>query len=180
MAEARQNGHPNIGYGPNSNSVYLAKKYGDGRNYAANSLYVAWLFDFGRIGACALLAAVFLILLRLAGRPASAALFIPFLVASLINSAQGFELFKFTFVSILLYLFGWERRILPATAVKNPVSHDADQQTSRRDTPCAGVSSGRTRSTWVPSAIPSSSGSSGWTNTTRRPRRTPRYRSSMP
>ncbi|ETA01178.1 hypothetical protein CcI6DRAFT_03423 [Frankia sp. CcI6] len=120
MAEARQNGHPNIGYGPNSNSVYLAQKYGDDRNYAANSLYVTWLFDFGRIGAYALLAAIFLVLLRLVKRPASAALFIPFLVASLINSAQGFELFKFAFVPVLLYLFGWERRILPGNRRQEP------------------------------------------------------------
>jgi hypothetical protein len=93
------------GYGLNSSSVYFLLRYGDAKDH---SLFLTVLFSYGLPG---LLAFVFLCASSLVGLVKNHSsylyVFVPFLVAASINSAEGFETYKFVLLGMVIY---WLRK----------------------------------------------------------------------
>lgn len=94
------------GLGPGSSDVYFIAKYGDTKSY---SFLLAVLFDFGILGLAALVLAVLAALRRMRYN-AAASVFVPFLVAGCINSAEGWETYKFDVLALVIFLTAAAKR----------------------------------------------------------------------
>jgi hypothetical protein len=117
-----------VGAGPDAHAVYFAEKYpapaGALRGPGPNAIWVMAAFNFGWLGMLALLALLALTVARMRRDMEVAAVLLPFVLASLVNSASGFALYKFTLLAMLLFVFGWSRLRADDNA--------ADRQPTRR------------------------------------------------
>lgn len=96
------------GAGPGAESTYFPAKYPDvAGNYMPTAFWVSILFDFGEIGVTVLGILMLLGLWRMRHHPDMAAVFVPFFLASLINSAEGSFEYSFVVLGIMLSGFGW-------------------------------------------------------------------------
>jgi hypothetical protein len=110
IADATANGWLHTGAGPAADITYFAAKYPDGTRpeaYRPNSLWVEVLFDFGEVGVVVLGIFMLTSAWRMRHRPEMCAILLPFFVASLINSAEGFLEYSFVALGIMLFAFGW-------------------------------------------------------------------------
>ena len=108
--ELRLNGWLIAGAGPAAESTYFPARYPSvSGNYMPTAFWVSILFDFGLIGVTILGIFMLLALWRMRDRPEMAAIFVPFFLASLINSAEGSFEYSFVVLGIALSGFGWSR-----------------------------------------------------------------------
>lgn len=108
LAELRNEGWMNLGYGPGSAPIYFNHRFGP-RGVRPNSFIVEQWFNFGRWGALLLSAAMAWALVRMRRQAALAAIFVPAFIACVINSAQGSPLYKYAVLGVLLFAAGWAR-----------------------------------------------------------------------
>jgi hypothetical protein len=97
-----------IGYGLNSASPYFKHVY-TGTETAVQdySLLITIFFSFGIIGVLIFVLFAYRAAVRIYRRKSELVyLFVPFLLASMINSAQGFVMYKFVFLGIVAYGIG--------------------------------------------------------------------------
>lgn len=99
------------GYGPGSSGPYFKAKYRPDnptvRGVAPNALWIETYFNFGVLGLIALMWLIGIAVVRMRTCPDAAAVFLPFVVAAMVNSAHGVELYKFVVVAIVVFTFGW-------------------------------------------------------------------------
>jgi hypothetical protein len=110
ITDAKAHGWIRFGAGPAADSTYFPVMYPNatgGVAYGANALWVAILFEFG-VGGVVVLG---LLMLAAASRmwhyPSTAAILLPFFIASLVNSTGANN--AFVALGIMLFAFGWER-----------------------------------------------------------------------
>lgn len=89
VADTRDGGWMRTGAGPAADATYFTTEYPvvAGPPMAANTLWVATLFDFGEWGVTVLGVLMLAALWRMRRKPRMTALLLPFFVASLVNSA---------------------------------------------------------------------------------------------
>lgn len=107
--ELANNGWQLTGLGPGSSDVFFLAKYGETRAY---SLPLAVLFDFGQLALVGFLGLAAVTVWRLR-RERAACIFLPFLVATMVNSAHGWESYKFAVLAVALFGLGWRRMAAP-------------------------------------------------------------------
>jgi hypothetical protein len=149
------------GVGPDAANEYFAAKYPDidaagHLGVRPNTIWLHALFDFGWWGAVAIVALTLVAIWRSRVYPVSAAVLLPFLVSSLINSASGVVLFAYCELAILLFAFGWIRDRLRVGEIsaasvtarqvpRIPMAHGGstltNAQSAGRSTPAGHVSS---------------------------------------
>jgi hypothetical protein len=100
--ELRENGWTYTGLGPGSSDVYFPAKFDTVQAY---SFFFSALFDFGIFGAGMLLLLLAVAVFRMRASPLMAIL-LPFVVASMLNSAEGWETYKFAALTIAVGAFG--------------------------------------------------------------------------
>ncbi len=101
------------GFGPGAVSVYFNAKYPSGPGQVPvhpNSFFLEILFDFGYPGLALLVALTLVSMWKMRVDRAATFFFVPFIIASLVNSASAYELYKWTALAVLLYGFGFVRR----------------------------------------------------------------------
>lgn len=106
----RWNGKSGMGFGLGSSDVYFHAAYPPPSTLQPNSFVVWTWFGLGQYAAWALIALMLATLARLRRDPLAAAIFIPFLVAAAVNSAEGMQGYKFALVAIFCYGLGWVHR----------------------------------------------------------------------
>ncbi|HEX3565504.1 MAG TPA: hypothetical protein VHU17_09035, partial [Acidimicrobiales bacterium] len=106
--ELSYHGKESSGYGPGAVSVYWPAEYPPTLSFAPrpNSLWEEMWFDFGVYGLVIFVLLLIPTIWRMRKYPAAMALILPFMVASMVNST-GPELYKWTFLAIYLFGFGW-------------------------------------------------------------------------
>lgn len=116
------------GYGLNSASAYFLMRDGVPSD---NSLALTVLFSYGIVGLALFAMAAIVATNRIVrDDPAFAALFLPFLIASLLNSAGGFVTYKFALLGIACALARWPlshhqwRHIAPERVPARSPGHD--------------------------------------------------------
>lgn len=97
-----------FGKGLNSASVDYGED--DDNKYRANNIWVRTLYETGIVGLVILLIAMFIAVVRMHRYRSLAAIFIPFFVASMVNSAGGHQLYKFVFLGVLIFALNWMPR----------------------------------------------------------------------
>ncbi|PQJ34736.1 hypothetical protein BSZ35_09110 [Salinibacter sp. 10B] len=97
-----------IGYGLNSASPYFRHVYtGTGTDVQDYSLFVTTFFSFGVMGVLVLVLFVHRAIVIMYRKESGLVyVFIPFFLASMINSAQGFVMYKFVILGIVVYGVG--------------------------------------------------------------------------
>jgi hypothetical protein len=131
IQQLRLNGWLTAGAGPGAESTYFPAKYPSvSGNYMPTAFWESILFDFGIIGVTVLGIFMLLAFWRMRDRPDMAAIAVPFLLASLINSAEGSFEYSFVVLGIMLSGFGWSRRSVARSddhqATQMPVLTAAD------------------------------------------------------
>ena len=106
LDEVSDNGWTVAGFGLGSSDVYFVAKHG---NLRTNSLAVTTFFDLGLVGLSLLVLALMVAISRMRGA-LSAPLFLPFCVASFVNSAGGLEFYKYSLLAVVVFTLGWRRR----------------------------------------------------------------------
>jgi hypothetical protein len=131
IQQLRLNGWLVAGVGPGAESTYFPAKYpGISGNHMPTAFWVSILFDFGIIGVAILGVLMLLGLWRMRDRPDLAAIYVPFFLASLINSAEGSFEYSFIVLGIMLSGFGWSRR-----SIARSDDHQATRLLRRRPGP---------------------------------------------
>jgi hypothetical protein len=106
VSAARENGWLRLGAGPGADAVYFPAIKAPGAPPAGtNALWVSVLFDFGAWGLAALAVLVLLATWRVRPDPAMCAVLLPFLVASMVNSA--IPDWSVTALAVMLYALRW-------------------------------------------------------------------------
>lgn len=96
------------GAGPAADINYFEQKYPDPLDtYRPISLWLNILFDFGEVGVAVLAVLIFWSAGRMRRQPAMAAILLPFVMSSLINSAEGYFQYEFVALAIMFFAFGW-------------------------------------------------------------------------
>jgi hypothetical protein len=111
VKDAEVNGLLDFGGGPGSAEVYFPVKYPSGAGQNAglvpNALWVDFLFNFGMVGVALLFLLLAAAVIRMRRVPVMAEILLPFIVASLINSAGGTAFYQVVIMAIFLFAFGW-------------------------------------------------------------------------
>jgi hypothetical protein len=108
VGAVRENGWMRFGAGPAADSTWVPASYPvTGPGVGANALWVTILFDFGEAGVLVLAALMLAAAWRVRRNPALAAILLPFLIATLVNSA-GADV-PFAALAVMLYGLGWNR-----------------------------------------------------------------------
>jgi hypothetical protein len=106
ISAAREHGWLQLGAGPSADAVYFpAVKLPGAPPAGTNALWVSVLFDFGAWGLMALAVLVLLAAWRMRLGPVPCAVLLPFLVASMVNSA--IPDWSVTALAVLLYGLRW-------------------------------------------------------------------------
>jgi hypothetical protein len=97
-----------IGYGLNSASPYFKHVYAGTETAVQDySLLITTFFSFGIVGVVTFVMVSYLTVVRMyRNKSALVYLFVPFFLASIINSAQGFVMYKFVLLGIVVYGVG--------------------------------------------------------------------------
>lgn len=103
VREVRENHLEWTGYGLGSSNIYLLKKFQDTEAW---SMFYSVLFDFGYVGAGLLVLLVLVAIVRTRRRPVLA-VFLPFAVAAMVNSAEGWIAYAFVVIPVVAYVFRW-------------------------------------------------------------------------
>jgi len=105
----RDGGWMRAGAGPGADVTYFAATGPDagGHPVAANAIWASALFDFGEYGVAVLGLLMVTAAWRLRRRPVLAAVLLPFMVASLVNSE--IPDWSLAALAIMLAAFGWGR-----------------------------------------------------------------------
>lgn len=103
---ARDGGWVAAGAGPSADAVYFPAVYPKGGpQVAPNAMWLSVLFDFGEWGLAAFVIMLLAGLWRMRRDSLALAIFLPFLTASMVNSA--IPDWSVTTLGILLFTFGW-------------------------------------------------------------------------
>lgn len=106
LSAVRDNGWMRSGAGPAADTTYLAAAYPPpGPPVAANALWVECLLNFGEWGVAVLVIAMGTAAWRMRRSPAMAAVLLPFLVATLVNSPAAAA--GPVALAVMLYGLGW-------------------------------------------------------------------------
>lgn len=109
--DTEANGLLDFGGGPGSAGLYFRAKYpisaSQNAGLGPNALWVEFLFDFGMVGVAVLFVLLAAAVIRMRRVPVMAEILLPFIVASLINSAGGTALYQVAIMAIFLFAFGW-------------------------------------------------------------------------
>ncbi|MGI8608512.1 MAG: hypothetical protein ACR2MY_04685 [Candidatus Dormibacteria bacterium] len=112
------------GLGPGGAEVYFTAKYGvDG--YQANSFLVMMFADFGPAGVALVVVLLVMSLNGIRRNSQAGRLFLPFLIAGMINSATGWEMYKFVVAGFVVLGIGWRESHRPVDAATTGLSSDA-------------------------------------------------------
>lgn len=122
-ANAREGGWIRGGVGPGADAVYFTAAYPSnaGQSVAADAMWLSVLFDFGEWGVAVLAVMMVVGLWRMRRSPRMTALFLPFFIASMVNSSVPD--WSFTVLGILLFTFGWAYG--PGNAAEDQVAYHA-------------------------------------------------------